>query len=112
RRARQAARMRALADGLVASDAALVLAGGDLNDVPPAPALAPLLGDGRWIDPVAALPPELAWTWSGNGVMQTLDHLLLPRADAGAVVRAIVEGGGDVAAASDHRPLVLDLWVP
>ncbi len=104
--------MRELADGLVASDAALVLAGGDLNDVPSSLALAPLLGDSRWIGPAAALPPELAWTWSGDGEAELLDHLLLPRASSGAVVRAAVEGGSDVAAASDHRPVMLDLWLP
>src|SRR5512133_2181218 len=56
RRARQAARMRALADGLIAGGAGRVLAGGDLNDVPSSSALAPLLGDGRWIGPAGRLP--------------------------------------------------------
>lgn len=112
RRARQAARMRALADGLVEGGAALVLAGGDLNDAPSSPALEPLLGDGRWVGPASWLPPEATWTWSGAGVREVLDHLLLPRADAAAVVRAAVEEGSDVAAASDHRPVVLDLWIP
>lgn len=111
RRARQASRMRELADALVAGGAALVVAGGDLNDGPAAPALAPLLGDGRWIGPAVALPPELAWTWSGGGTRKILDHLLLPRTRAGAAVRAAVEGGDDVARASDHRPVVLDLWI-
>lgn len=112
RRARQAARLRALADGLLAGGAGRVIAGGDLNDVPGSAALAPLLGDGAWIAPAAALPPELAWTWSGGGAREVLDHLLLPRADEATVVRAAVEGGSDVAAASDHRPVVLDLRIP
>ena len=111
RRARQAARMRALADGL-APGAALVLAGGDLNDPPTAPSLAALLGDGAWIGPAAAPPLEAAWTWSGGGAREILDHLLVPRADGAAVVRSAVEGGPDVSAASDHRPVVLDLWIP
>lgn len=111
RRARQAARMRALADGIAGGEGALVIAGGDLNDGPAAEALAPLLGDGRWTGPAAALPPELAWTWSGGGARRILDHLLVPARDGGAVVRSSVEGGADVAAASDHRPVVLDVWI-
>ncbi len=111
RRARQAARMRALADGLAAAGV-LVLAGGDLNDEPTAPSLAPLLGDGRWSGPAAALPPEAAWTWSGGGARLVLDHLLVQRGGVAAVVRSSVEGGPDVTAASDHRPVVLDLWIP
>lgn len=110
RRRRQAARMRVLADA-AADGGALVLAGGDLNDGPDADALAPLLGDGGWIGPAAALPPELAWTWSGSGAGRILDHLLVPAHDVGAVVRSSVEGGADVAAASDHRPVVLDAWI-
>jgi endonuclease/exonuclease/phosphatase family metal-dependent hydrolase len=111
RRTRQAARMRALADGLAAGGAALVMAGGDLNDDPAASSLAPLLGDGRWIGPAAALPLDAAWTWSGGGAREILDYLLVPRGAGAAVVRAAAEGGDDVAAASDHRPVVLDVWL-
>ncbi len=111
RRARQAARLRSIADGL-GDQADLVIAGGDLNDVPGAPALSPLLGDGRWVGPAAALPLEEAFTWSGGGERKILDHLLVRRGDRAAVVRAAVEGGPDVSAASDHRPVVLDVWVP
>lgn len=112
RRARQAARMRALADGLAAGGAALVFTGGDLNDPPEAPSLSALLGDGAWIGPAAALPLEAAWTWSGGGAREILDHLLVPRSGEPAVVRSAVEGGPDVSAASDHRPVVLDVWIP
>lgn len=111
RRAEQAARMREIADAL-APGAALVLAGGDLNDAADAPALAPLLGDGAWIDPAGALPAGDGWTWSGGGTRAALDHLLVPQAQAGSVVQATVAAGPDVEAASDHRPVVLDLWLP
>lgn len=110
RRAEQAARMREIADAL-ASGGAPVLAGGDLNDAADAPALAPLLGDGAWGDPAASLPAGASWTWSGGGERAALDHLLVPRAQAGSVVQAAVAGGPDVEAASDHRPVVLDLWI-
>jgi endonuclease/exonuclease/phosphatase family metal-dependent hydrolase len=105
RRRLQAARMREIADRVAAADpGALVLAGGDLNDAPESDALAPLLADGRWRDPV----PGGVVTWSGDAGAARLDYLLLP-ADSGALVAAAVEAGPDVAAASDHRPVVLDL---
>ncbi|ACG73978.1 Endonuclease/exonuclease/phosphatase [Anaeromyxobacter sp. K] len=110
RRAEQAARLREVADGLLRAGAQVV-AGGDLNDEAGSTALAPLLGDGGWIDPAAALPPEARWTWSGGGARAALDHLAVPRADAGSVVQAAIAGGPDVQAASDHRPVVLDLWL-
>jgi endonuclease/exonuclease/phosphatase family metal-dependent hydrolase len=110
RRALQAVRMRELADRL-AVVGVLVVAGGDLNDGPTSAALAPLLGDGRWVDPLTAFPADAAWTWSGGGAREQLDHLVVPAARRGAVLFAGVAGGADVSAASDHRPVVLDLWV-
>jgi endonuclease/exonuclease/phosphatase family metal-dependent hydrolase len=107
RRALQAARLRALADG--AEDrwgAALVVAGGDLNDDAAAPALRPLLGDGAWH---VAAPGR--WTWSDGASRAVLDHLAVRAVDAGALLAAAVAEGGDVAAASDHRPVVIDLLV-
>jgi endonuclease/exonuclease/phosphatase family metal-dependent hydrolase len=100
--------MREIADSAAARDpGALVIAGGDLNDPPASDALAPLLADGRWRDPV----PEGAVTWASGADAGRLDYLLLP-AGSGALVAAIVEDGADVAAASDHRPVVLDLRLP
>ncbi len=105
RRRLQAARMREIADGAAGEDpGALVLAGGDLNDAPASDALAPLLADGRWRDPI----PPSSVTWAGDEGTGRLDYLLLP-AGSGALVAATVEAGADVAAASDHRPVVLDL---
>jgi endonuclease/exonuclease/phosphatase family metal-dependent hydrolase len=106
RRSVQAARMRELADAVRAADpGALVLAGGDLNDPPEAPALAPLAGDGAWLDP---LDPQ-ATTWRGAQGADQLDALLVARGDAGAVVSAWVAEGEDAGRASDHLPVVLDL---
>jgi endonuclease/exonuclease/phosphatase family metal-dependent hydrolase len=110
RRARQAARLRAIADGLAASGAA-VAAGGDLNDEPSSPALAPLLADDAWRDADAGLAPADSWTWSDGSRRRALDHLLVPAAGPLAVLRTEVATGADVTAASDHRPVVVDLWI-
>jgi endonuclease/exonuclease/phosphatase family metal-dependent hydrolase len=106
RRAAQAARLRGIADAVRAERPdALVIAGGDLNDAPASAALAPLLSDGAWLDP---LPPG-ATTWQGASGQARLDYLLVPAPDRAAVAAAAVAAGADVAAASDHRPVVVDL---
>jgi uncharacterized protein len=106
RRIAQASRMRAIADASAAADpSALVLAGGDLNDPPSAPAIAPLTADGGYVDP---LPPA-ATTWSSGSHAERLDALLVARAGVGAIARATVEAEPDVARASDHLPVVVDL---
>jgi endonuclease/exonuclease/phosphatase family metal-dependent hydrolase len=111
RRARQAARVRAIADALRREDPArLVVVLGDLNDVAGSAALAPLLADGALLDVGAALAPDVAWTWSGGGARERIDYAAVPREDAAAVADAAVLAGDDVAAASDHRPLIVDLW--
>jgi endonuclease/exonuclease/phosphatase family metal-dependent hydrolase len=110
RRSAQATRLRQLADEAAARrPTAVVLAGGDLNDPSGAPSLAPLLGDGAWRDATAGLPAGQRWTWAGGAERAALDHLALRPSDAPALLEAWVEGGADVAAASDHRPVVLDL---
>ena len=107
RRAYQAARLREIADGLrVSRPDALVLAGGDLNDLPGSAALAPLLGDGAWQD----LAPAGLATWGAGASASRLDYLLVDRDDVGAARGgATIADGADVRAASDHRPVVLDL---
>jgi endonuclease/exonuclease/phosphatase family metal-dependent hydrolase len=110
-RAEQAARVRALADEVRGRDPrSLVVVLGDLNDLPGSRALAPLLGDGAFSDLGAALPDTEAWTWTGGRERERIDYVLLPRPDAGAAARVEVLAGEDVAAASDHRPVVADLW--
>jgi endonuclease/exonuclease/phosphatase family metal-dependent hydrolase len=116
RRLLQSARLRELADAAAAADpGALVVAGGDLNDEATSPALAPLFGDGRWIDGAGAAWPgsaaggAAAWTWSDGRLREALDHLALPAALWGRLLAGWVADGPDVAAASDHRPVVLDL---
>jgi endonuclease/exonuclease/phosphatase family metal-dependent hydrolase len=108
RRLLQAERLRELADGLRrARPGARVVAGGDLNDTPASAPLAPLLGDGAWVD----LAPPAAVTWSSGGAAARLDYLLVPRDEEAAVPGVEVVDGADVRRASDHRPVVVDLRV-
>jgi endonuclease/exonuclease/phosphatase family metal-dependent hydrolase len=110
RRGEQAARLREIVDGVACTEpGALVLGGGDLNDEPSSAPLSPLLADGEWTDPLAELGLADAWTWLGGGGGARLDYLLLPRRSAWLVIDAGVAEGADVSAASDHRPLVLDV---
>lgn len=108
RRALQAVRLREIADGLGrARPGALVVAGGDLNDRPESAPLAPLLGDGGWLD----LAPADVATWGSGAGAARLDYLLVPAAEARAVRAAAIVDGADVRSASDHRPVVLDVRV-
>jgi endonuclease/exonuclease/phosphatase family metal-dependent hydrolase len=109
RRLLQAARVREVADQLRATAVVLVL--GDLNDLPDSVALRPLLGDGALADLGAGLPDGDAWTWSGGGARERIDYALLPGEDVTLVTRVEVISGPDITAASDHRPLLVDLWL-
>ena len=108
RRRWQAGRLREIADGVAAADPwALVLAGGDLNDEPASAALAPLLGDGAWLD---TAPPGEA-SWPAASASARFDYLLVGAGAARAVTAAWIDAGADVVRASDHRPVVVDLRV-
>ena len=111
RRRLQSTRLRELADAAAeAHPAALLVVGGDLNDEATAPALAPLFADGRWLDGAGpAVAGPAAWTWSDGRLLEALDHLAVAAGQGGDLLAGWVAGGADVAAASDHRPVVLDL---
>ncbi len=112
RRLLQAARAREAVDELRATAARpVVLVLGDLNDLPGSVALRPLLGDGALADLGAGLADVDSWTWSGGGARERIDYALLPREDLTLVTRVEVMSGPDVAVASDHRPLLVDLWL-
>lgn len=112
RRRAQATRLREIADDLRRDPGEpCVLVVGDLNDQPAAPTLGPLLEDGAWVDLGRNLPSALAWTWGGAGLHERMDYALIARTDLPLVTRIAVEDGPDVAAASDHRPLVVDVWL-
>lgn len=108
RRRAQAARMRDIADAASAAGA-IVLTGGDLNDGPGSWALQPLLADGGWIDALSIFGLGEAWTWVGGGNGARFDYLLVPASESWRVTAAEVVDGPDVAAASDHRPVVVEL---
>ena len=113
RREEQAARARQVMEVARAGDRdAFILLLGDLNDLPGSPSLAPLLGDRAIADLGAVLDLAQAWTWTGGGSQERIDYALLFREDAGTITAVAVAGGADVAAASDHRPLVVDVWFP
>lgn len=111
RRLEQAARLRVLAeDAARGTGQPAVLVLGDLNDLPSSAPLAGLLSGGWLADLGARLGAAEGWTWAGGGARERIDYGLLSAADVALVTRVGVEGGVDVAAASDHRPLVIDLW--
>jgi endonuclease/exonuclease/phosphatase family metal-dependent hydrolase len=111
RRREQAARIRQIADTIGAGpERPSVLVVGDLNDIAGSSTLAPLLADGGFQDLGASLPTEQGWTWAGGGSHQRIDYALISRRDAGSVTRVEVDAAPDVATASDHRPLLVDLW--
>jgi endonuclease/exonuclease/phosphatase family metal-dependent hydrolase len=111
RRRAQAERAREVVEEAAgAPDAPLVVLAGDLNDAAGSQTLAPLFADGGLADAGAVLGAE-GWTWRGQGRVDRLDYLLLRRPEEAAVLRVEVASGEDVLAASDHRPLVADLWL-
>ncbi|HET9594945.1 MAG TPA: endonuclease/exonuclease/phosphatase family protein [Anaeromyxobacteraceae bacterium] len=111
RRREQAARARAVVDALAGSPARpLVVLMGDLNDLADGWPLAPLLADRGLADLGATLGPA-GWTWAGGGRRERIDYALVPRAQASTVASVQVVAGTEVEAASDHRPLVVDLWL-
>jgi endonuclease/exonuclease/phosphatase family metal-dependent hydrolase len=113
RRRLQAARLRQIADALRSGEEhpPTVLVVGDLNDLPTSAPLAPLLADQLLVDLGGGLAPAEAWTWSGGGSRERIDYALLPRSDRSLAVWVEVAGGADVEAVSDHRPLLVDLWL-
>ena len=109
RRRLQAQRMREVFDALRAeAGAPLVIGLGDLNDLASSVALTPLFADGALADLGAVL--DSGWTWSGGGREERIDYAFLAKDDLAAVTRLEVASGPEVAAASDHRPVVLDVW--
>jgi endonuclease/exonuclease/phosphatase family metal-dependent hydrolase len=111
RRILQARRASELARHLRATpERPLVLVVGDLNDVPGSHTLRQLLGDGALLDLGASLPETESWTWSGSA-RERIDYALLPREDGEVVTRVEVVGEPGIAATSDHRPLLVDLWL-
>jgi endonuclease/exonuclease/phosphatase family metal-dependent hydrolase len=112
RRLLQAERVREVADQLRAGPGhPVVLAMGDFNDVPGSATMRALLGDGALVDLGATLPEADSWTWSGGGARERIDYAIVPGEDGAIVTRVEVVAGPEIAATSDHRPLLVDLWL-
>jgi len=86
---------------------------GDLNADPDSLSLAPLKHP-PFLDPLDALPREGRVTWRRGRQASALDYILLNPALARRVAPGSVRilDGGAVQAASDHRPVMLDLHLP
>jgi len=97
----------------VDSPDALVILGGDLNDVPGSPPLDALTVDGGLVRVADDLPPAQQVTYVFNGRGQILDHLLLaPTPAASRVPRStLVFKDGAGWGGSDHFALTSELRV-
>lgn len=65
---------------------ALVVLGGDLNDVPGSPPIDALEGDGELLRVAADRPLDAVATYVFGGQLQSIDHLFLAEEGAGAYV--------------------------
>ncbi len=68
-----------IANAAQAAPGALVVLGGDLNDVPGSPPIDALERDGALLRVASDRPDEETWTYSYYGDRQAIDHLYLAR---------------------------------
>ncbi len=112
-RTAQAARVAQVAEALLAgAPEALLVVAGDLNDLPVSAALRPLLSNPLLADPVAYLPASGSYTYTPLRHRGRLDYLLVSRNGLDWIADLEVVAGDDVEAASDHRPVLVELEVP
>ncbi len=106
----QARRVREIALDLAEVPLAVL---GDLNAEPDSPSLAPLKQP-PFLDPLDVLPRRDRVTWRNGRRHSALDYILLNPALARRLVPGSVRilEGEAIRAASDHRPVLLDLWLP
>lgn len=97
-----------------ANPGALVVLGGDLNDVPGSPPLQALEADGTLLRVARELPDALQWTNYYDGEGEAIDHLFVATSGSGAYVpgTAQVVGGSPGYAGSDHDALRASFWLP
>jgi endonuclease/exonuclease/phosphatase (EEP) superfamily protein YafD len=95
----------------LAQPGALVVFGGDLNDVPGSPPLQALEADAQLLRVASDRPVAAQATYVYGGVGEAIDHLFLATGGAGAYVagsaRVLHMNSG-----SDHDPLVADFRLP
>lgn len=91
---------------------ALVLLGGDLNDVPGSPPLVALEEGGALTRVSRSLPESTIATFTFAGVPQAIDHFYAPTADMPRYVpgsfHAVFDPGARGLAGSDHAGIVAD----
>ncbi len=93
---------------------ALVVLGGDLNDVPGSPPINALEQGGSLLRVASDRPSGDVWTYSYFGNLQAIDHLFLARNDGGGYVPAsfrAVRDGSRGLGGSDHAAVVADFFL-
>lgn len=94
-----------------AQPGAVVVFGGDLNDVPGSPPLLALESDAQLLRVASDKPVAEQATYLYGGVGEAIDHLFFAKAGAGSYVA----GSAKVlhlSAGSDHDPLAADFLLP
>lgn len=106
KRQAQARRTREIADQLRTEDATrAVIIAGDMNDEPAAASIQLLVGDARWIDVATDVPDAERFSYYWR-TPRRYDYLLPDEATAARRQSVTILHGPDVAAASDHAPVV------
>jgi len=99
----------------LANTGALVLLGGDLNDVPGSEPLEAMEKDGALVRVLAELPPAEQGTYRFGGELQAIDHIFTTAARATAYIpssgKAVGEGNRGFAG-SDHKAIYADFTLP
>jgi predicted extracellular nuclease len=93
---------------------ALVVLGGDLNDVPGSPPLVVLEQGGSLLRVASDRPVGDTWTYSYFGDLQAIDHLFLARNDGGGYVPASFRTVRDTSrglGGSDHAAVIADFFL-
>jgi predicted extracellular nuclease len=93
---------------------ALVVLGGDLNDVPGSPPLDALEQDGSLLRVASDRSAADSWTYAYFGDLQAIDHLFLARNEGGGYVSASFRAVRDAPrglGGSDHAAVVADFFL-
>ncbi len=94
--------------------AARFLIMGDFNDLPGSRALRGVETRGRtrlgrWVDTADERGHRWTHAFTGRGLYSRFDHVLVSTGLEGAVTRGWIADGPEVALASDHRPVAVEL---
>lgn len=108
KRLAEAQRTRAIADQLASENPArAVLVLGDFNDLPATPPYLAVEGTSEMFANAADLVPSAdRYTYVFSGQKELVDHQMMSPRLAGTLESALILHSAEVAAASDHAPLV------